>query len=87
MLSDFMDKDYEKTLRIASKKHDFTGIRVYDPIEKRLPNLGIIPIKDSETGIVKWVSTFPKKQGIVFKKYRDQVKAFEEILKKMGQGK
>ena len=61
MLSDFMDKDYEKTLRIASKKHDFTGIRVYDPIEKRLPNLGIIPIKDSETGIVKWVSTFPKK--------------------------
>ena len=68
------------------QKARFTGIRVYDPIEKRLPNLGIIPIKDSETGIIKWVSTFPK-TGIVFKKSRDQVKAFEEILKKMGQGK
>ena len=87
MLSDFMDKDYEKTLRIASKKHDFTGIRVYDPIEKSLPNLGIIPIKDSETGIVKWVSTFPKKNRELYsKKYRDQVKAFEEIFKKNGAG-
>ena len=87
MLSDFMDKDYEKTLRIASKKRDFTGIRVYDPIEKRLPNLGIIPIKDSETGIVKWVSTFPKKNRELYsKKYRDQVKVFEEIFKKNGAG-
>ena len=68
MLSDFMDKDYEKTLRIASKKHDFTGIRVFDPIEKRLPNLGIIPIKDSETGIIQWVNTFPKKNRELYSK-------------------
>ena len=37
MLSDFMDQGYEKTLRIAAKKHDLTGIRVYDPVETKLP--------------------------------------------------
>ena len=85
MLSDFMDKDYEKTLRIASKKHDFTGIRVYDPIEKRLPNLGIIPIKDSETGIVKWVSTFPKKTGnCIQKNIGIKLKLLKKFLKKWG---
>ena len=78
-----MDKDYEKTLRIASKKHDFTGIRVYDPIEKRLPNLGIIPIKDSETGIVKWVTLF-QKTGIVFKNIRIKLKLLKKFLKKWG---
>ena len=87
MLSDFMDNNYERTLRIAAKKHDLTGIRVYDPIEKKLPNLGIIPIKDSETGIVQWVSTFPKKNRELYSKnYRNQVKSFEEIFKKNGAG-
>ena len=87
MLSDFMDNNYERTLRIAAKKHDLTGIRVYDPIEKKLPNLGIIPIKDSETGIVQWVSTFPKKNRELYSKnYRNQVKTFEEIFKKNGAG-
>ena len=61
MLSDFMDQGYEKTLRIAAKKHDLTGIRVYDPVETKLPNLGIVPIRDAETGAVQWISTFSKK--------------------------
>ena len=34
ILSDFMDSGYEKTLRITAKKHDLTGIRVYDPVER-----------------------------------------------------
>mgnify|MGYP000683245307 CR=1 FL=1 len=55
MLSDFMDQGYEKTLRIAAKKHDLTGIRVYDPVETKLPNLGIVPIRDAETGAVQWI--------------------------------
>jgi uncharacterized protein (DUF58 family) len=57
MLSDFMDNGYEKTLRITAKKHDLTGIRVYDPVETKLPKLGIVPMRDAETGAIRWINT------------------------------
>ena len=87
MLSDFMDEGYQKTLRIAAKKHDLTGIRVYDTVETKLPNLGIVPIKDSETGLVQWVSTFSKKVRNNYEnKYREHVVAYEELFSKNGAG-
>ena len=44
MISDFMaSDDYEQTLKIASKKHDITGIRVFDVREEKMPNLGMVP--------------------------------------------
>ena len=42
--------DYEKTLKIAGKKHDLTGIRVYDKHDEEIPNLGMVPMLDAETG-------------------------------------
>jgi len=87
VLSDFMDKNYEKTLRISAKKHDLTGIRVFDPVETKLPNLGIVPLRDAETGMVRWISTFSKKVRLNYeKKYREQVVAFEELFSKNGAG-
>ena len=87
MLSDFMDSGYEKTLRIAAKKHDLTGIRIYDPIEARLPNLGIVPMLDSETGNVKWISTFSKKIRKSYQAhYNQNVNAYEELFSKNGAG-
>ncbi len=50
ILSDFMDDDYEKTVKIAAKKHDLTGIRVYDKRDEELPNLGMVQMRDAETG-------------------------------------
>lgn len=50
ILSDFLDKDYENTLKIVSNKHDVTGIRVYDEREKVLPNVGLLQVQDAETG-------------------------------------
>jgi len=61
MLSDFMDTGYEKTLKIASSKHDLTGIRIYDRHEKSLPNLGVVQMKDEETGELMLVNTISKK--------------------------
>ena len=87
MLSDFMDQGYEKTLRIAAKKHDLTGIRVYDPVETKLPNLGIVPIRDAETGAVQWISTFSKKIRKNYEvQYLSHVNAFEELFSKNGAG-
>tara|TARA_B110000971_G_C20031860_1_gene511823 strand:- start:2303 stop:3172 length:870 start_codon:yes stop_codon:yes gene_type:complete len=57
MLSDFMDDAYEKTLKIAAKKHDLTGIRVYDKHDEEIPNLGMVPMLDSETGNVQLINT------------------------------
>jgi len=60
MLSDFMDDDYEKTAKIASKKHDLTGIRVYDKHDEEIPNLGMVPMLDAETGTIQYVNTSSK---------------------------
>lgn len=60
MLSDFMDEDYEKTLKIAAKKHDLTGIRVYDKYDEEIPSLGMVPMLDSETGDVRLINTASK---------------------------
>lgn len=60
MLSDFMDDDYEKTAKIAAKKHDLTGIRVYDKHDEEIPNLGMVPMLDSETGAIHYVNTSSK---------------------------
>ena len=87
LLSDFMNQGYEKTLRITAKKHDLTGIRVFDPMEKTLPNLGLVPMVDAETGITKWINTFSKQ---IRKKYAahyvTRVGSFEELFKMNGAG-
>ena len=57
MLSDFIDKGYEKPIQIAAKKHDITGIRIYDQKETELPNLGYIMVKDAETGHEMFIDT------------------------------
>ena len=60
MLSDFMDDDYEKTLKIAAKKHDLTGIRIYDKHDEEIPNLGMVTMLDAETGNVQLINTASK---------------------------
>jgi uncharacterized protein (DUF58 family) len=60
MLSDFMDDDYERTLKIVGGKHDITGIRVYDIHDEEIPNLGLVPMIDSETGDIQLINTSSK---------------------------
>ena len=87
LLSDFMDDSYEKTLRITAKKHDLTGIRVYDKRELEMPNIGLVPMLDSETLKTKWINTTSK---TVRKQYelahQKQVDAFETLFRKNGAG-
>ena len=52
-----MTQDYEHTLKIASKKHDITGIRVYDIREEKMPDLGMVSMQDAETGEQTWIDT------------------------------
>ncbi|MCX6318861.1 MAG: DUF58 domain-containing protein [Bacteroidetes bacterium] len=57
ILSDFIDANYEDSLRVAGKKHDVTGIRIYDSMDKSLPDAGMLQVKDSESGATKWVDS------------------------------
>jgi uncharacterized protein (DUF58 family) len=87
LLSDFMDDSYEKTLRIAAKKHDLTGIRVYDKREVEMPNIGLVPMLDSETQKTRWVNTASKKVRSHYSKFhQNQVETFETLFRKNGAG-
>ena len=62
ILSDFMNSPrdaeaLEDSLKIAGSKHDFVGIRVCDPREAELPDVGILELEDAETGRKVWVDT------------------------------
>ena len=57
ILSDFMDQQYEDALKVAGKKHDVTGIKVYDKMDMTLPDAGMLQIADAETGQTKWVDS------------------------------
>ncbi len=57
VLSDFLDDDYADELRHIAKKHDVIGIKVYDNLDLELPNIGLLQVKDVETGKTKWIDT------------------------------
>lgn len=88
VISDFMvDDDYEKTLKIAAKKHDITGVRVFDIREEKMPNIGMVEMEDSETGEILVVNTGSKKTRISYEKqYHDKVTYFKDIFLKCGSG-
>ena len=50
ILSDFADAGYEQTLKMASRRHDIIGIQVYDRRDKDLPKIGLVQVRDAETG-------------------------------------
>jgi uncharacterized protein (DUF58 family) len=57
VLSDFIAPGFEEALRIASNKHDIVAVKVFDPAEVAIPDVGMIKIADSETGEEKWIDT------------------------------
>ena len=87
LMSDFMVMDYEHTLKIASKKHDITGIRVYDAREEKMPNLGMVEMTDAETGETMLVDTSSKTIRLNYEKYyHEQLNYFKETFRKSGSG-
>jgi len=87
ILSDFMDKDYENALKIVGKKHDVTGIRVYDKYEVEMPKLGMVPVQDAESGEIILVNTNSKTVRNNYKaNYLRNLDYFENSFKKSGSG-
>ncbi|MCR5709450.1 MAG: DUF58 domain-containing protein [Bacteroidales bacterium] len=63
LLSDLIDVDgdrqprYEEALKIAANRHDLSAINIYDPRERTLPDVGLVHIRDAETGRSSWINT------------------------------
>jgi len=69
IISDFIVPDFEQALRIASNKHDIVALKVYDPLEKAFPNVGLVKVSDSETGAEKWIDTSSKATRDAYEKW------------------
>jgi uncharacterized protein (DUF58 family) len=87
VLSDFVADAYKQNLKIASGRHDITGIRIYDKHEESIPNLGMVQMEDEETGELMLVNTASKKVRANYGKfYSEKVNYFKDSFTKSGAG-
>jgi uncharacterized protein (DUF58 family) len=85
LISDFMDTGYEDALKLANKKHDIVGLRIYDQRESELPEVGIIRLKNAETNELIEIDTSDSSVRHGFKQMAIQnEKQLGEIFAKSG---
>lgn len=73
IISDFMDiNNFEKAVQIARHKHDLISIRITDPREKEIPDMGLVYMQDAETGERMWVNTSSKSVRGKFSRWSEQ---------------
>ena len=86
LLSDMLDTDaagnprYEEALKVAVNRHDLSVIQVHDPRERALPAVGLVHIKDSESGEGAWVNTDSRKVRAAYERWFAELSAREESL-------
>jgi uncharacterized protein (DUF58 family) len=85
VISDFLVPDFEEALRIASNKHDVVALKIYDPVEKSIPDVGLIKISDAESGSEKWIDT---SSAIARREYEEwwnnHIELINNIFKRCG---
>ena len=80
-----MDENYEDALKIASKKHDLVGLWIYDIRETELPDVGLMKVKDAETGEMAWIDTGSiLVRNAYQEKYLKKQEETSDLLKKNG---
>lgn len=79
LISDFQDNNYYiDALKIANRKHDLVALRIHDQHETKIPDVGLIKLRDNETGKLMWIDTsdknFRKQLEINHLKFESQLK-------------
>lgn len=83
VFSDFIAPSYELSLKLAAKRHDIIGMHVYDPAEANLPDVGLIRLRDPESGQIKLVDTNVSGIRKSFQdNYVNRLNAFKEMFKR-----
>ena len=86
LLSDLMDvngeckPNYEEALKVAVNRHDISVVNIYDPVERALPDVGLVRIKDAETGEQMWVDTSSKGVRTHYEKWGREVYRQTKVL-------
>jgi uncharacterized protein (DUF58 family) len=85
LISDFMDDNFEDALKIVSKKHDMVGLRIYDIREMELPNIGLMKVRDAETGQFTWIDTGSQRVRNSYKDiYKKRQVELNDLLMRAG---
>ncbi|HXF29705.1 MAG TPA: DUF58 domain-containing protein [Chlamydiales bacterium] len=84
LLSDFIDKGYEKSFEIAAHKDDLIAIHVVDPFEKKLDPLGLVRFEDLESGSLSFVDLTPSFVEAAAKKEQERLKELQSLVAKTG---
>ncbi|MFN8166984.1 MAG: DUF58 domain-containing protein [Bacteroidia bacterium] len=85
VISDFRDTQFEDAIRLAGKRHDVVALRIYDERENELPDVGLLEIRNSETGKTILVDTSDIHVRSVYKKNMERnEKMLNDIFAKSG---
>lgn len=79
LISDFISDNFDKALMIAGKKHDLVALQVYDQKDSEMPDIGLMKVKDSETGECMYVDT---SRWDVRKSYEEHWRKRQELMSK-----
>lgn len=82
LISDFIDTNYEKSIIAVRQRHDLVAIKIIDPNERVIPEVGLIILEDAETGELIEVDTFDKKSMNMYKAIVEQERHnFDRFIK------
>ncbi len=82
LISDFIDeKDYYTAMSVASNKHDLIGIQIYDKRDTQIPDIGLLRVRDLETGRERWIDTsMPSTRKALGKWWYERQQAMTETM-------
>jgi uncharacterized protein (DUF58 family) len=85
VISDFMDSGFDDAIKVSSKKHDLAALRIIDPREEEMPDVGLVRFKDAETGLVSVMDTSDANVRNHYRLYFQQsARLTSELLNKSG---
>ncbi len=85
IISDFLDKEFETALKIAKNKHDIVAIQTIDKGEFAFPRMGLLQIKDAESGKISLIDTSDKAfQNSYIQWWKNNEKQLQDIFQKTG---
>jgi len=85
IISDFRDKGYARSLQVANNKHDVVALHIYDRRETSLPAVGLIRVREAESGRERWIDTSRSKVRESYAiKWESHVEMMNEIFTRAG---
>lgn len=85
LISDFIDENYEKGLRVLSQRHDVIAIQLTDPLERRLPSAGLVEFFDNESGKTILLDSSSKRVRLAFEQAEfDRLNQVDFLFKRLG---